>query len=61
MLKLIRSLTRLTYCYLFQVIMQGKANNVHPVTKYRSTSTGLEVVHADIEGPIVNGYIVLGE
>ncbi|OXA50789.1 Presequence protease 2, chloroplastic/mitochondrial [Folsomia candida] len=43
----------------FQVIMQGKANNVHPVTKYRSTSTGLEVVHADIEGPIVNGYIVL--
>jgi hypothetical protein len=45
----------------FEVILRGKANNVHEVTKYRSKSTGLEVVHAAIEGPIVNGYIVLGK
>lgn len=42
-------------------VMRGRANDVYQVIKYRSKSTGLEVVHAAIEGPIVNGYIVLGK
>jgi len=45
----------------FEVILTGRANDVYEVTKYRSKSTGLEFVHANIEGPIVNGYIVLGK
>ncbi|CAG7825781.1 unnamed protein product [Allacma fusca] len=43
----------------FDLISSVKANGVHPVTKYRSRSTGLELVHASIPGPVVNGYIVL--
>ena len=45
----------------FEVVLQGKANGVYDVTKYRSKTTGLEIVHAAVEGPIINGYIVLGK
>lgn len=45
----------------FVKVFTAKANGIHPVTKYRSKSTGMEIVHAEIEGPMVNGYIVLGE
>ncbi len=45
----------------FVKVFSAKANGIHPVTKYRSKSTGMEIVHAEIEGPMVNGYIVLGE
>lgn len=45
----------------FELVMEGRANGVHPVSKWRSRSTGLEVVHAMVPGPIVNGYIVLGK
>lgn len=30
------------------------------VSKYRSTKTGLSVVHLDYDSPIVNGYFVVG-
>lgn len=44
----------------FVKIFAAKANGIHNVSKYRSRSTGMEVIHAEIEGPMVNGYIVLG-
>ncbi|CAL8125775.1 unnamed protein product [Orchesella dallaii] len=43
----------------FETVFSAKANDIHRVSKYRSKSTGLEIVHAEIEGPLVNGYIVL--
>lgn len=45
----------------FVKVFSAKANDIHPVTKYRSKRTGMEIVHAEIEGPMVNGYIVLGK
>jgi len=29
------------------------------VTKYTSSKTGLRMIHADVEGPMVQGFIVL--
>ena len=29
------------------------------ITKWRSTETGLKVVHVDYEGPIINGYFAV--
>ncbi|KAF9435543.1 hypothetical protein BGZ76_006085 [Entomortierella beljakovae] len=40
-------------------IVQEVDFNGHNITKFRSTQTGLSVIHVDIEGPIVNGYFVL--
>ena len=45
----------------FDLISSVKANGIHRVTKYRSRSTGLELVHAEVPGPVINGYIVLGK
>ena len=45
----------------FDLISSVKANGIHQVTKYRSRSTGMELVHAAVPGPVINGYIVLGK
>jgi len=44
----------------WEVVTSVRANDVHPVTKYRSKSTGFEVVHAQIVSPTVHAYIVIG-
>ena len=43
----------------YEVVSSLKANNKIPVTKYRSTRTGLTVTVAQVEGPVVNGYFCL--
>ncbi|KAF9175181.1 hypothetical protein BGX20_007750 [Mortierella sp. AD010] len=42
----------------FKVTQEVEVNG-HKITKFRSTETGLSVVHVDNEGPIVNGYFTL--
>lgn len=44
----------------FQLIAHEKANGLIDVYKYRSSKTGLTTVIAQVEGPVVNGYFVLG-
>lgn len=41
----------------YETIHSCLANETIPVTKYTSKSSGLTVVHAEIEGPIITGYI----
>jgi Zn-dependent M16 (insulinase) family peptidase len=36
-----------------------RANDLVPVHKYKSSATGLIVVIAEVEGPVVNGYFCL--
>ncbi|XP_050092688.1 uncharacterized protein C05D11.1-like isoform X2 [Anopheles aquasalis] len=43
----------------FQCLVAAKANEVIQVHKYRSDLTGLTVVIAEVEGPVVNGYFSL--
>ncbi|XP_063960885.1 uncharacterized protein C05D11.1-like [Lytechinus pictus] len=43
----------------FEKICDVVSNGIVPVTKYRSTETGLTVCLAQVEGPLVNGYFVL--
>jgi len=38
----------------------GKVNDIIPVCKYRSLKTGLRIVVAQVQGPLVNGYLCLG-
>jgi len=38
----------------------GKVNDIIPVRKYRSRKTGLRIVVAEVQGPLVNGYFCLG-
>ena len=45
----------------FELQSTCKANNVIPVYKYKSRNTGLTVVIAQVEGPLVNGYFCLGK
>ena len=45
----------------FELLFEGKANNVIPVYKYKSKNTGLQVVIAQVGGPVVNGFFCLGE
>jgi len=44
----------------YELQYSGKVNEVIPVTKYRSKRTGLRIVIAEVEGPLVNGYFCLG-
>jgi hypothetical protein len=44
----------------FELLCSLSANDVIPVHKYRSNQTGLTVVIAEVEGPVVNGYFCLG-
>ena len=45
----------------FELLYSGKSNNVIPVYKYKSKKTGLQVVIAQVGGPVVNGYFCLGK
>ena len=44
----------------YELQYSGKVNELIPVTKYRSKRTGLRIVVAEVEGPLVNGYFCLG-
>lgn len=44
----------------FVLVANEKANGLNEVCKYKSSKTGLTVVVAQVEGPVVNGYFVLG-
>lgn len=44
----------------FRLAAKVRANNVIDVTKYVSKRTGLTLTIADIEGPMVHGYLTLG-
>lgn len=44
----------------FELLCSLKCNNLIPVSKYRSPRTGLTVVIASVEGPVVKGYFTLG-
>ena len=46
---------------MWKQLVSGSVNDLIPVTKYQSERTGLRVVVADVEGPLVNGYFCLGE
>jgi hypothetical protein len=45
----------------FELVCSLKANDLVPVHKYKSNVTGLTVVIAEVEGPVVNGYFCLGK
>ncbi|KAI1310239.1 hypothetical protein EDD11_003855 [Mortierella claussenii] len=42
----------------FKIVQEVNVNG-HQITKFRSSQTGLSIVHVDNEGPIVNGYFTL--
>ncbi|KAL3870528.1 hypothetical protein ACJMK2_038582 [Sinanodonta woodiana] len=46
-------------CSNFECQYSVKGDGDIPIIKYKSTKTGLTVFIADVEGPIVNGYICL--
>ncbi|KAJ0181723.1 hypothetical protein K1T71_002445 [Dendrolimus kikuchii] len=43
----------------FKLISSTKASDVIPVNKYVSEKTGITVIIADVEGPVVNGFFCL--
>ncbi|XP_072936349.1 uncharacterized protein C05D11.1-like [Epargyreus clarus] len=43
----------------FKLVSSTKASDVIPVNKYVSDKTGLTVIIANVEGPVVNGYFCL--
>ncbi|KAJ1519883.1 hypothetical protein ONE63_004123 [Megalurothrips usitatus] len=43
----------------FELLCSLKCNNLIPVSKYRSPRTGLTVVIASVEGPVVKGYFTV--
>jgi len=45
----------------YELQYSGKVNEVIPVLKYRSKRSGLRVIVAQVEGPLVNGYFCLGQ
>ena len=44
----------------YELQYSGKVNDIIPVWKYRSRKTGLRIVVAEVQGPLVNGYLCLG-
>jgi hypothetical protein len=44
----------------FKLKSSTKASDVIPVNKYVSEKTGLTVIIAETEGPLVNGFFCLG-
>ena len=44
----------------FEKVCSVVSNGIVPVTKYRSSRTGLTVCIAQVEGPLVNGFFCLG-
>lgn len=45
----------------FKLVSSTKASDVVPVNKYVSEKTGITVIIAGVEGPLVNGFFCLGE
>ncbi|XP_012262723.1 uncharacterized protein C05D11.1-like [Athalia rosae] len=43
----------------FDLVCSLKSNDLIPVHKYKSSRTGLTVVIAEVDGPVVNGYFCL--
>ncbi|XP_049872194.1 uncharacterized protein C05D11.1-like isoform X2 [Pectinophora gossypiella] len=43
----------------FRLVSSTKASDVIPVNKYVSCKTGITVIIADVEGPLVNGFFCL--
>lgn len=43
-----------------KLVTSAKVNGTIPVYKYESERTGLKIVLAQVEGPLVNGYFTLG-
>ena len=44
----------------YELQYSGKVNDIIPVCKYRSRKTGLRILVAQVQGPLVNGYLCLG-
>lgn len=44
----------------WDLVSSAKLDDLHSVVKYRSPDTGLELVHAHIEGPNVHAYCFIG-
>jgi hypothetical protein len=44
----------------FELVASSQANDLVPVRKFRSTRSGLTLVLAEVDGPVVNGYFCLG-
>lgn len=44
-----------------KLVSETKVNGTIPIYKYVSELTGLKVVLALVEGPVVNGYFSLGK
>lgn len=45
----------------FKLKCSLSVNNLFPVHKYVSMKTGITVVVAEVEGPVVDGYLCLGK
>lgn len=45
----------------YEYVCELRASGAVPVAKYRSKRTGLHIVLARIEGPLVNGYFTVGK
>lgn len=45
----------------FEKLCHVELSNGVPVEKFRSHSTGLHVILAKVEGPLVSGYFTLGK
>lgn len=45
----------------FELLYSLKAYEKIPVSEYISKKTGLTVVIAEVDGPVVNGYFCLGK
>ena len=45
----------------FEFICSLKCNDTIPVHKYKSTTTGLTLLIAEVDGPIVGGYFCIGK
>lgn len=43
----------------FELITSTKSNDTIPVHKYKSTKTGITVVIAEVDGPVVGGYFCI--
>lgn len=45
----------------FELVSTFKSNDIIPVHKYKSSNTGLTVVIAEVDGPVVSGFLCLGK
>ncbi|KAF4518639.1 hypothetical protein B566_EDAN005966 [Ephemera danica] len=43
----------------FELVASSRANDLIPVRKFRSTRSGLTLILAEVDGPVVNGYFCL--